>query len=190
MGERASELAPRTPRLMLLCHGVWPRVQQPPPLLQNPGSSGPVMLLSPLPRKSLRKPAIPLPEQCLRFRTRRFMKHVEVFAVDQAVTQVQVDQRNASGSIGSCEMRRNSTKDLVHSWRTSKRDLYPNHTFQAAIEPGNWFAAEQRRPGEFTLVGCTVAPGFEYEDMEIAGRAELKPRFPEHREIIEKLTRA
>ncbi|MGA2936146.1 MAG: cupin domain-containing protein [Syntrophobacteraceae bacterium] len=55
---------------------------------------------------------------------------------------------------------------------------------------GNWFAAEQRGPGELTLVGCTVAPGFEYEDMEIAGRAELLARYPQHREIIEKLTRA
>jgi predicted cupin superfamily sugar epimerase len=35
-----------------------------------------------------------------------------------------------------------------------------------------------------------VAPGFEYEDMEIAGRAELLARYPQHREIIEKLTRA
>lgn len=44
--------------------------------------------------------------------------------------------------------------------------------------------------GEFTLVGCTVTPGFEWEDMEIAGRDELKARYPQHLEIIEKLTRA
>ena len=59
-----------------------------------------------------------------------------------------------------------------------------------AIEAGNWFAAEQRGPREFTLAGCTVAPGFEYEDMEIAVRAKLLARYPQHREIIEKLTRA
>jgi predicted cupin superfamily sugar epimerase len=35
-----------------------------------------------------------------------------------------------------------------------------------------------------------LAPGFEYEDVEIASRAELKSRFPERLEIIEKLTRA
>ncbi len=40
-----------------------------------------------------------------------------------------------------------------------------------AIEAGNWFPAEHQGPGEFTLVGCTVAPGFEYGDMEIAGRS-------------------
>ena len=63
-------------------------------------------------------------------------------------------------------------------------------SFQVAIEPGSWFAAEQQGPGEFTLVGCTVAPGFDYENMEIAGRAELPARHPQHQEIIERLTGA
>jgi predicted cupin superfamily sugar epimerase len=62
-------------------------------------------------------------------------------------------------------------------------------SFQVVIEPGSWFAAEQRGPGEFTLAGCTVAPGFEYEDMEIAGRTKLLASNPQHREIIEKCTR-
>ena len=70
------------------------------------------------------------------------------------------------------------------------RNFDKGEAFQVAIEPGNWFAAEQRGPGEFTLVGCVVAPGFEYEDMEIAGRADLQARYPQHLEIIEKFTMA
>ena len=74
-----------------------------------------------------------------------------------------------------------------------EKKLGPNfnkgESFQMAIVAGNWFAAEQRGTGEFTLAGCTVAPGFEWEDMEIAGRAELQARYPQHREIIGKLTR-
>ena len=70
------------------------------------------------------------------------------------------------------------------------RNFDMGESFQVVIEPGSWFAAEQRGPGEFTLVGCTVAPGFEYEDMEIASRDELKARYPQHKEIIERLTRA
>jgi hypothetical protein len=70
------------------------------------------------------------------------------------------------------------------------RDLDKGESFQIAIEAGNWFAAEQRGPGEFTLVGCTVAPGFEYEDMEIAGRAQLLAMYPQHLEIIQRMTRA
>jgi uncharacterized protein len=70
------------------------------------------------------------------------------------------------------------------------RNFDTGESFQIAIEPGSWFAAEQQGPGEFTLVGCTVAPGFEWEDMEIANWAELLARYPQHREIIEKLTKA
>ena len=70
------------------------------------------------------------------------------------------------------------------------RNIDEGESFQVAIEAGYWFAAEQRGPEQFTLVGCTVAPGFEYEDMEIAGRAELQARYPQHREVTEKLTRA
>jgi predicted cupin superfamily sugar epimerase len=69
------------------------------------------------------------------------------------------------------------------------RNIDEGESFQVAIEPGSRFAAKQRGPGDFTLAGCTVTPGFEYEDMEIAERAELKARYPQHREIIEKLTR-
>ncbi len=69
------------------------------------------------------------------------------------------------------------------------RNFDEGERFQVVIEAGNWFAAEQRGPGDFTLVGCTVAPGFEYEDMEIGGRAELLAMYPQHRKIIERLTR-
>ncbi len=69
-------------------------------------------------------------------------------------------------------------------------DFENGESYQVAVEPGVWFAAQSRGPAEFTLVGCTVAPGFEYQDMEIAARAELLAQFPEHRDIIKKLTRA
>lgn len=73
------------------------------------------------------------------------------------------------------------------------KKLGPNfdngESFQVAIEAGSWFAAEQRGPGGFTLAGCTVAPGFEYEDMEIAQRKELQANYPQHAEIIERFTR-
>ena len=70
------------------------------------------------------------------------------------------------------------------------RNFDMGESFQAAIEAGNWFPAEHQGPGEFTLAGCTVAPGFEWEDMEIAGRDELKARYAQHVEIIARPTRA
>ncbi len=70
------------------------------------------------------------------------------------------------------------------------RNVEIGESLQVAIPAGDWFAAEH--PGgaaEFTLVGCVVAPGFEYEDMEIACKAELQAIYPQHIEIIEKFTR-
>lgn len=61
--------------------------------------------------------------------------------------------------------------------------------FQAAISAGSWFAAELERKDSFALVGCTVAPGFDFSDFEMADRDTLIRVFPGHRRIIERLTR-
>lgn len=57
---------------------------------------------------------------------------------------------------------------------------------QATIPANNWFAAETT--GNFSLVGCTVAPGFDFNDFEMADRNELIELHGEHREIIEHFT--
>ena len=61
-------------------------------------------------------------------------------------------------------------------------------TFQAVIPAGSWFGARVNEPDSFALTGCTVAPGFLFEDFELADRHELTRQFPQHRKIIEKLT--
>ena len=52
---------------------------------------------------------------------------------------------------------------------------------------GTWQAAEPE--GEGVLVGCTVAPGFDFADFELPSRAALVERFPSVRELVEQLTR-
>ena len=52
-----------------------------------------------------------------------------------------------------------------------------------------WFAARVARPRTYTLVGCTVAPGFDFHDFEIADRDGLIRQFPRHRRVIRELTR-
>ncbi|CAM5383082.1 cupin domain-containing protein [Eoetvoesiella caeni] len=47
--------------------------------------------------------------------------------------------------------------------------------FQAAVPAGCWFAAELAEPGTFAFVGCTVAPGFEFSEFELAKEADLQP---------------
>jgi uncharacterized protein len=62
--------------------------------------------------------------------------------------------------------------------------------FQAVVMAGCWFASEVQDDKSWTLVGCTVAPGFEFEDFELARREVLARQFPQHRKLIERLTRA
>lgn len=53
-----------------------------------------------------------------------------------------------------------------------------------AVEPRTWFAALPRAPAPFSLVGCTVIPGFEFGDFELARREDLAQAFPQHRALI------
>jgi predicted cupin superfamily sugar epimerase len=67
--------------------------------------------------------------------------------------------------------------------------LGPDAAFQAVVKAGCWFASRLKEPVGFALVGCTVAPGFEFEDFEMATRSELVRVYPAHRKLIEELTR-
>ena len=60
---------------------------------------------------------------------------------------------------------------------------------QFMVPAGVWFGAEVSDTGSYTLTGCTVAPGFDFEDFEMAERESLISLFPTHTAIIEKLTR-
>ncbi len=59
----------------------------------------------------------------------------------------------------------------------------------AVVEAGSWQAARPRKDGRFSLVGCTVCPGFDYADHEMAEREDLARRFPRHAALIRELTR-
>ena len=54
------------------------------------------------------------------------------------------------------------------------------------IPPGRWFAAEST--GNYSLVGCTVVPGFEFERFRLGTFAELSPLAPSHSSLIRRLT--
>jgi predicted cupin superfamily sugar epimerase len=59
---------------------------------------------------------------------------------------------------------------------------------QAVVGAGKWFAAEPAKGTDYSLVGCTVAPGFDFFDFEIASRQELMRLYSTHKNIIQKLT--
>ena len=68
-------------------------------------------------------------------------------------------------------------------------DLLQGQNPQLVVPANHWFAAEIVEPNSFALVGCTVAPGFDFSDFELANRQELSIQFPQHQSLIEKLTR-
>jgi len=55
------------------------------------------------------------------------------------------------------------------------------------VAAGLWFAAECADPATFALVGCTVAPGFEFSEFELADVEALKAQHPRHAALIERL---
>jgi predicted cupin superfamily sugar epimerase len=63
--------------------------------------------------------------------------------------------------------------------------LGPDHP-QHVVPAGVWQASV---PVDYALCGCTVSPGFDFEDFEMPGRDVLLADFPEQHSIIEALTR-
>ena len=79
------------------------------------------------------------------------------------------------------EAGRHSIVTLGHRYDEGER---PQHVVPAGI----WQAAVPRG-SRFALCGCTVAPGFDFVDFSMPARAELLALFPQHAELVTRLTR-
>jgi predicted cupin superfamily sugar epimerase len=71
---------------------------------------------------------------------------------------------------------------------TLGRDFARGQVPQHVVPAGYWFGALPSRNSAFTLAGCTVSPGFDFADFDLAARADLLAQFPQHRGWIELLT--
>jgi predicted cupin superfamily sugar epimerase len=60
--------------------------------------------------------------------------------------------------------------------------------FMQVAPAGRWCAARCPVDAPYVLVGCTVAPGFDFADFELADRETLLARFPAQAAIIKQLT--
>ena len=68
-------------------------------------------------------------------------------------------------------------------------DLEKGQSFQYVVPANCWFASRPAPGSEYCFVGCTVSPGFEFEDLELANAKELSAIYPQHRSIIIELCR-
>lgn len=69
-------------------------------------------------------------------------------------------------------------------------DLSAGETFQIVVPAKSWFGAVCNEENSFTLAGCTVSPGFDFNDFELAKRQMLLSEYPQYRREIEMLTNA
>jgi uncharacterized protein len=62
-------------------------------------------------------------------------------------------------------------------------------SFQVTIPAGEWFCAEVADKSSYCLAGCTVTPGFNFNNFVLGNRVDLLNKFPQHASIITKFTR-
>jgi len=66
-------------------------------------------------------------------------------------------------------------------------NILEGECFQAVVPAGCWFASEPAPGTNYSFVGCTVAPGFDFADFELAEKASLLELYPQHRLLIQRL---
>lgn len=64
-------------------------------------------------------------------------------------------------------------------------DLANGYSFQQVVPAGCWFASRPVKEDGFSFVGCTVAPGFDFVDFEMAKKDELIKQYPQYEDWIE-----
>jgi hypothetical protein len=67
-------------------------------------------------------------------------------------------------------------------------DITAGQVPQHVVPAGRWFGSCPAPASQFSLVGCTVAPGFDFADFEMATAEQLIADFPSARNWIERLT--
>ena len=67
-------------------------------------------------------------------------------------------------------------------------DIGKDELPQVRIPANTWFAARVKHAKGFSLVSCTVSPGFDFADFSLAKREDLVQQFPHLKDVIEKFT--
>jgi predicted cupin superfamily sugar epimerase len=68
------------------------------------------------------------------------------------------------------------------------KQINDGDVLQTVIKRDHWFCAELINKNSFALVGCNVAPGFDFADFVPGARNELIKQFPRHKTLIESFT--
>jgi predicted cupin superfamily sugar epimerase len=84
--------------------------------------------------------------------------------------------------------------DGTYTTCTLSRAVDEGHRLHTVVPAGTWFGATVDRgdgPDDgYALAGCTTAPAFDFADFELADRVTLAEAYPQHRDLVERLTRS
>lgn len=69
------------------------------------------------------------------------------------------------------------------------KDFNNNQHLQYVVKKGHWFGSRPLKGSSYSFLGCTVSPGFDFQDFELAQRCSLTQAYPQHRSLIESYTR-
>lgn len=68
-------------------------------------------------------------------------------------------------------------------------NIKSGEVFQYVVPANCWFASCPAPESPYSFVGCTVAPGFDFNDFEMAEANYLIKDFPLHKDIINSLSK-
>ena len=68
-------------------------------------------------------------------------------------------------------------------------DISKGEVYQYVVPANCWFASEPAPATAYSLVGCTVSPGFDFTDFELADPTLLMQEYPSFTTLIRRLCR-
>ena len=93
----------------------------------------------------------------------------------------------AGGPLEVCELDERDP-DAPPRVTTLGTDLARGQRPQHVVPAGRWFGAALPADADFALVGCSVAPAFEFSRLELGARSQLLAQFPAARDLVLRLT--
>ncbi len=87
---------------------------------------------------------------------------------------------------GSLNLECIDEKGTVHKIKLGQ-NIEAGEELQHVVKAGHWFGASPSSNSGFCFVGCTVSPGFDFADFEIADKTKLLAQFPNARDTIHRL---
>jgi uncharacterized protein len=95
------------------------------------------------------------------------------------------DPAGAASAVEMLQLEADGTSRIV----TIGNDLAAGNLPQLVVPGGLLQGCRLKRGGNWALMGCTVAPGFDYADFTAPTRAELIAKYPNRADLITALTK-